>query len=122
MLFERHWKRLQRDAVRTHCPFPFEESAVQHQFEKVLRENRVREGCARIYMIYNHESLWRSDEALPQVDLLICSAGLPVYRDLCRLTLREHGRHAASPLAGVKVTSWLNNVWNLTRSASRRFR
>ena len=30
-----------------------------------------------------------------------------------RLALREHGRHAASPLAGVKVTSWLNNVWNL---------
>jgi branched-chain amino acid aminotransferase len=27
--------------------------------------------------------------------------------------LREHGRHAASPLAGVKVTSWLNNLWNL---------
>jgi branched-chain amino acid aminotransferase len=26
--------------------------------------------------------------------------------------LREHGRNAASPLAGVKVISWLDNVWN----------
>jgi branched-chain amino acid aminotransferase len=25
--------------------------------------------------------------------------------------LREHGRHAASPLAGVKTISWLQNVW-----------
>ena len=29
-----------------------------------------------------------------------------------RLGLREHGRYAASPLAGVKVLSWLDNVWN----------
>jgi branched-chain amino acid aminotransferase len=64
-------------------------------------------------MVYNHEGLWRSDETLPEVDLVICSAGLPSYRELARLTLREHGRHAASPLAGVKVTSWLNNSWNL---------
>jgi len=111
--FERHWRRLQRDAVRTRCPFPFDEETVHCRLGEVLRENQVREGCARIYMIHNHESLWRSDEALPQVDLLICSAGLPSCRELCRLTLREQGRHAASSLAGVKVTSWLNNVWNL---------
>jgi branched-chain amino acid aminotransferase len=111
--FERHWRRLQRDAVRTDCPFPFEEEAVQRQLAELLHENQVRQGCARIYMIYNYESLWRGDEPLPQVDLLICSAGLPSYRDFARLTFREHGRHAASPLAGVKVTSWLNNVWNL---------
>jgi branched-chain amino acid aminotransferase len=47
------------------------------------------------------------------VDLIIYSAGLPSYREPARLGLREHGRHAASPLAGVKTTAWLNNVWNL---------
>ena len=56
---------------------------------------------------------WRSDEKFPKVDLLLYSAGLPAYTEPARLGLREHGRHAASPLAGVKVTSWLNNVWNL---------
>jgi branched-chain amino acid aminotransferase len=111
--FERHWKRLRRDAERTHCPFAFEEEAVRLRLLEVLRANQVQEGCARIYMVYNHEGLWRSDETLPEVDLVICSAGLPSYRELARLTLREHGRHAASPLAGVKVTSWLNNSWNL---------
>ena len=50
---------------------------------------------------------------MPAADLLICSADLPPHREPVRLSLREHGRHAASPLAGVKVTSWLNNVWNL---------
>ena len=110
--FERHWKRLQRDAERTHCPFPFEENVVRGQLAEVLRANQVREGAARVYVIYNQVGFWRSDEDFPRVDLLLCSADLPAYREPARLGLREHGRHAASPLAGVKVISWLDNVWN----------
>jgi len=110
--FERHWKRLQRDAERTHCPFPFDENVVRGQLGEVLRANRVREGAARIYMIYNQVGFWRSDEDFPRVDLLLCSADLPSYREPARLGLREYGRNASSPLAGVKVTSWLDNVWN----------
>ena len=111
--FERHWRRLARDAERTHCPFPFEAEAVREQMNEVLRANDVREGCARIYVVNNQFGHWRSGENLPAADLLICSAGLPPHREPARLTLREQGRHAASPLAGVKVTSWLNNVWSL---------
>jgi branched-chain amino acid aminotransferase len=110
--FERHWKRLQRDAERTHCPFPFEESVVRGQLAEVLHANQVREGAARVYVIYNQVGFWRSDEDFPRVDLLLCSADLPAYREPARLGLREHGRHAGSPLAGVKVISWLDNVWN----------
>jgi branched-chain amino acid aminotransferase len=110
--FERHWKRLQRDAERTHCPFPFEENVVRGQLGEVLRANQASEGAARIYMVYNQVGFWRSDEDFPRVDLLLCSADLPSYREPARLGLREHGRNAASPLAGVKVISWLDNVWN----------
>lgn len=111
--FERHWKRLARDAQRTHCPFPFDSEQVRTQLGEILGANSVREGCARIYVIYNQPGFWRSDEEFPPADLLICSSDLPPYRDVVRLGMREHGRHAASPLAGVKVTSWLNNTWNL---------
>jgi branched-chain amino acid aminotransferase len=110
---ERHWKRLTRDAVKTHCAFPFDEEIVRGQLGEVLRANQVREGCARIYVFANQVGFWRSDENFAPVDLLICSSGLPSYRDPLRLALREQGRHAASPLAGVKVTSWLPNVWSL---------
>src|ERR1700690_2169397 len=111
--FERHWKRLVRDAERTHCPFPYQAETVREQLGEVLRANRVKEGCARIYAIYNQVGFWRSDESFPTVDLIIYSADLPSYSERARLGLREKGRHAASPLAGVKVTSWLNNVWSL---------
>jgi branched-chain amino acid aminotransferase len=77
----------------------------------VIRANHVKEGCARIYMVWNTVGSWRSDERMPDVDLVITSADLPEYPEMVRLTVREHGRHAASPLAGVKTTSWLNSVW-----------
>lgn len=111
--FERHWQRLERDAARTHCPFPFQRETVRGQLGEVIRANRVSEGCARVYVIYNQIGFWRSEENFPQVDLILYTAPLPSYREPARLALRAHGRHAASPLSGVKVTSWLNNVWNL---------
>jgi len=119
--FERHWKRLQRDAERTHCPFPFKEESVRAQLGEVLRGNKVSEGCARIYAIYNQVGFWRSEENFPRIDLLLYSSDLPAYHEPVRLGLREHGRHAASPLAGVKVTSWLNNVWSLYEAQQSGF-
>ena len=110
--FERHWSRLERDAERTHCPFPFVAEAVRGQLALLLEANTVREGAARIYAIYNQVGFWRSNENFPPVDLLLCSADLPSYREPSRLGLREFGRYASSPLAGVKVLSWLDNVWN----------
>jgi branched-chain amino acid aminotransferase len=55
------------------------------------------------------------------VDLIIYSAGLPPHREVVRLALREHGRHAASPLAGVKTISWLNNVWAVAEANKEDF-
>jgi len=111
--FERHWKRLERDSARTHCPFPFQHETVRTQLAEVIRANRVSEGCARIYAVYNQVGFWRSEENFPAVDLILYTADLPSYREPARLALRQHGRYAASPLSAVKVTSWLNNVWNL---------
>jgi len=111
--YERHWKRLQKDAHTLHLPMPFHADKVRGQLHEVLRANQVQEGCARIYIVYNKVGFWASDETFPQVDLILYSAPLPAYHEPVRLGLREHGRHAASPIAGVKVISWLNNVWSL---------
>jgi branched-chain amino acid aminotransferase len=64
---------------------------------------------------------WQSNEAHPQVDLIIYTAPLPEYRPPVRLALREHGRHAGSPLAGVKSISWLPNVWSVAEAQSAGF-
>jgi branched-chain amino acid aminotransferase len=117
--YERHWRRLEKDAGRIRLPFPYDAEKVRRHLRDLLNVNQVVEGTARIYMVNNRVGLWQSDEPMPPVDVILCTAGLPPHPQHARLTIAEHGRHAASPLAGVKVTSWLNNVWHLAEAQSQ---
>jgi branched-chain amino acid aminotransferase len=114
--YERHWRRLEKDAARTRLPFPFDPAQVRRHLYELLSANQVVEGTARIYMIYNRVGFWQSDEPMPEVDLILNTASLPAHPEAARLNLAQHGRHAASPLAGTKVTAWLNNVWHLAEA------
>jgi branched-chain amino acid aminotransferase len=119
--YERHWRRLEKDAGRINLPMPYTGAKVRVQLHEVIRANKVTEGCARIYLVYNKVGSWHSEEQFPQVDLIIYTAPLPEYKDPARLTLREHARHAASPLAGVKSISWLDNVWTVAEAQKEGF-
>src|SRR6202051_982116 len=119
--YERHWRRLEKDAHLTRLPMPYTAAKVRVHLHEVIRANKVTEGCARIYLVYNTIGYWQSDEKHPQVDLIIYTAGLPEHTETLRRALREHGRHAASPLAGVKSISWLNNVWAVAEAAKEGF-
>jgi branched-chain amino acid aminotransferase len=119
--YERHWRRLEKDAAITRLPMPYAAAKVRVHLHEVIRANKVMEGAARIYLVYNSVGFWQSDEKYPQVDLIIYTAGLPEHRETVRLAIREHGRHAASPLAGVKTISWLNNVWAVAEAVKEGF-
>lgn len=119
--FERHWQRLNRDAARTDLPLRYPFPDVTRALEQVIEANAVQNGCARIYFIYNKVGFWSSDEPLPVVDFLIYTNDLPTRIGPTVLGVLEHGRHAAHPLAGVKVTSWLENVWSLEQAHQRGF-
>ena len=119
--YERHWRRLEKDAGITRLPMSYTAAKVRVNLHEVIRANKVTEGCARIYLVYNTVGFWQSDEKHPQLDLIIYSAGLPKRRDVVRLAVREHGRHAASPMAGVKSISWLNNVWAVSEAVKEGY-
>jgi branched-chain amino acid aminotransferase len=119
--YERHWRRLEKDASLIHLPMPYTAAKVRVHLHEVIRANRVTEGCARIYLVYNSVGFWQSAEDRPVVDLIIYTSSLPEHREVVRLGLREHGRHAASALAGVKTISWLNNVWSVAEANKQGF-
>lgn len=119
--YERHWRRLEKDAGIIHLPMPYAATKVRLHLQDVIRANKVGEGCARIYLVYNKAGFWQSEEAQPEVDLLIYTADLPSFQEPLRLDLRQHGRHAASALAGVKTISWLNNVWSSAEAQRQGF-
>jgi branched-chain amino acid aminotransferase len=109
--YERHWRRLEKDSAITGLPLAYSGVMVRVHLQEVIRANEVQEGCARIYLVWNTIGGWKSDEKMPEVDLVITTAGLPHFPEMVRLSVREHGRHAASALSGVKTISWLNSVW-----------
>jgi branched-chain amino acid aminotransferase len=112
---------MEKDAAIIRLPMPYAGPRVRVQLQEVIRANKVTDGCARIYLVYNQVSFWRGDEERPAVDLILCTAPLPEYREPVRLTVREHGRHAASPLCGVKTISWLNNAWSVAEAQKEGF-
>jgi branched-chain amino acid aminotransferase len=109
--FERHWERLRRDAERINLPLPYDREAVHKAISQLLQANGVMDCCLRIYFIYNRIGIWYSQEKMPVTDLIMYTVDLPMRAGPVKLGLLEHARHAAHPLAGVKVTSWLENVW-----------
>ena len=119
--YERHWRRLENHAATIRMPIPYAAAKVRIDLHEVIRANNVTEGCARIYLVYNSVGFWQSNEQRPVVDLLINTAPMPEYSHGARLALRSQGRHAASPLAGVKTTSWLNNVWSVAEASREGF-
>jgi branched-chain amino acid aminotransferase len=119
--YERHWRRLEKDAAIIRLPMLYTAAKVRVHLHEVIRANKVSEGCARLYLVYNQVGFWQSEENHPQVDLLIYTASLPEHREPVRLALREHGRHSCSPLAGVKSISWLNNVWAMAEANKEGF-
>ena len=119
--YERHWRRLEKDAAITRLPMSYTAAKVRVHLHELIRANNVSEGAARIYLVYNTVGFWQSDEPHPPVDLIITTAGMPEYREPVRLALREQGRHAAAPLAGVKTISWLPNVWAVAEAQKEGF-
>jgi branched-chain amino acid aminotransferase len=119
--YERHWRRLEKDAATVRLPLLYSGPKIRVHLHEVIRANKLTEGCARIYLVYNTVGFWKSDEQHPEVDLIITTADLPPYYEPVRLALREHGRHAAAPLAGVKCISWLPNLWAVTEANREGF-
>jgi branched-chain amino acid aminotransferase len=119
--FDRHWSRLATDANRLKIPVEWKPEHVSKHLGQLIEANHVKEGCARIYFVYNRVGMWISDETMPEVDLILYTASLPERKGPVQLAVQSFGRYASSPLAGVKVTSWLENVWMLDQAMRRGF-
>lgn len=119
--FDRHWKRLTTDANRLKIPVEWQPEAVLDRLGELINTNQLKDGCARIYFVYNRVGFWVSEETMPAVDLILYTSDLPQRKGPVRLAMQPYGRYAASPLAGVKVTSWLENVWMLDQALRRGF-
>ena len=74
--YERHWRRLEKDAALIRLPLTYSGARVRVQLQELIRTNKVKEGCARIYLVWNTVGRWKSDEKMAEVDLVITTRGV----------------------------------------------
>jgi branched-chain amino acid aminotransferase len=119
--FNFHFDRLKRDAQKLMLPIPYTRQQVLDAVMTLINANNLREGCMRVYFVNNQSAVWGSNEDFPATDWIMYTVDLPMRVGPVKLALQENGRQALHPLAGTKVTSWLQNVWVVEKAHQRGF-
>jgi branched-chain amino acid aminotransferase len=102
-------------------PLPYSRQQVRDAVHELIIANRLQDACMRIYFVNNRSAVWASGENFPGTDWIMYTVDLPMREGAVKLALQRNGRYAAHPLAGTKVTSWLQNVWVVEQAHGRGF-
>jgi branched-chain amino acid aminotransferase len=120
--FNFHFDRLTRDAEKLMLPLTVTREECYKGVMELIRANKIQhDGCMRIYFVLNKVGIWCSKEDMPMTDWIMYTVDLPMRSGPVKLALQENGRQAMHPLAGTKVTSWLQNVWVVEKAHQRGF-
>ncbi len=119
--FERHWKRMARDAERLQLSMEYEEETVRRAVAELARANHRPEGMARVSFVKNSGGLWAQADDLPPSDLLIFTRELVPWPAAHRLRLQPMGIFAGGQYAGAKMLSWVPHAAVLERTHDEGF-
>jgi len=118
--YERHWERMQRDAAALHVPFPSDPEFIRSRLHRLIQANQAYEATLRVAVVRNLGGLWQGPDGRP-FDLIGLTADLTDWGESVRLTVQPQARHAACPLAGVKILSWAFNLTWLEQAQQRGY-
>lgn len=108
--FPRHYARMKRDAALLHVPFDFAADWLEQQLLKLVSANHALNATLRVAVVRNKGGLFEAPDQQRDYDLIAFTADLSNWGTGVKLKYIPHGRHAASPFAGTKVTSWAQNL------------
>jgi branched-chain amino acid aminotransferase len=120
-LWEKHWRRLLRDAARLGMELSsFSAEQVKAALDEVLAVNGLENGRVRITFLARSGGLWSEGEN-PNPSLLITAAELKPLPPSFRLTVSPYRVNSLSPLAGIKSCNYLENLIALEEAKNRGF-
>jgi branched-chain amino acid aminotransferase len=108
--FERHYDRMVRDATRLHVPFRISGSELQELLLRLVAANNAFEATLRVAVIRNRGGLFEAPQLTRGSDVIAFTTDLTDWGEGVKLSYVPNGRHAASPFAGTKMTSWAQNL------------
>ncbi len=108
--YERHYDRMACDAARIHVPFHIPAQELEDVLLTLVSANNALDATLRVAIIRNRGGLFEGPRLTGESDVIAFTADLTDWGEGVKLSYVAHGRHAASPFAGLKTTSWAQNL------------
>ncbi|MEO8100264.1 MAG: aminotransferase class IV [Acidobacteriota bacterium] len=108
--WERHFARMRHDAQKMRVPFPQDPAWLEEKLYRLIRANGANNATLRVNIVRNHGGLFEGSGKMPDFEVVAFTANVYQWGDSVRLGVIPHGRHAANEFAGVKYTSWSQNL------------
>lgn len=108
--YPRHYERMKRDAERMHVPFPLSAEHLERELFKLIDANAAFNATLRVAIVRNYGGPFEGAGIRAKTDVVAFTTDLTDWGQGVKLCYVENGRHAASPFAGTKVTSWAQNL------------
>lgn len=121
-LWEKHWRRLTANAERIALDLSaFSETTVKNLLLKIITENDLRSGRARVtFFDETPSSIWQI-EPKTKTSILIQTADNRAVSGNPRLTISPFSVNSKSPLAGVKSCNYLENILAVEQAKKNGF-
>jgi len=111
--YSRHYARMQRDAALMHVPFSVPADLLHKSLASLIDANHAFNATLRVAVVRNKGGLFEAPQIACEADVIAFTADLANWGNGVHLKYVPNGRHGASPFAGLKVTSWAQNLtWN----------
>lgn len=108
--WERHWARLCRDAKKMYVPMPETAEGLAERLYKLIEANGAAEATLRVAIIRNKGGMFEGPDIEREFDVIAFTRDVARWGDSVKLGVVLQARHAANEFAGVKFTSWAQNL------------
>lgn len=108
--FERHYMRMRRDAEALRVPFTISSTDLESALLNLADANGAMDATLRVAIVRNRGGAFEGPANTRDADLVAFTADLNDWGNGVKLSYMPNARHAASPYAGVKTTSWAQNL------------
>jgi branched-chain amino acid aminotransferase len=108
--YERHYDRMARDATRMRVPFDVPAAELEKALLTLVAANNALDATLRVAVVRNKGGLFARPELTRDSDVIAFTTDLTDWGEGVKLSYVSNGRHASSPFAGTKITSWAQNL------------
>lgn len=108
--YERHYDRMTRDATRMHVRFDISAPELETALLRLVEANKAFDATLRVAVVRNKGGLFEGPRLTRDSDVIAFTTDLTDWGEGVKLSYLSHGRHASSPFAGTKITSWAQNL------------